>query len=62
MIKRPKRENPISAYLDRDLKRRAMRVSRKRNGMSVSRIVEECLIKTLPDIERRFGIEPANGQ
>lgn len=53
---KPKRESPVSAYIDHQLKKRATRVSQRPQGPSVSRIIEECLVMGLPEIERRVGI------
>jgi hypothetical protein len=46
-----KRESPLSAYVDPEIKERVTRVAvgQKR---SVSNLIEECLKKALPKMER----------
>ncbi len=59
-VKHPKRNYPVSAYIEHDLKLRAMRVAKRDPVYTVSRIIEECLVRGLPAIERE--VETKNGK
>ena len=48
MPNKPKRENPVSAYLDHGLKKQAMAVARKQKR-SLSRLIEESLAKAVQE-------------
>lgn len=58
MKKPPKRHSPIYGYVEDGLKRRLHAVSKRPPAMSVSRIIEECLELSLPQLEESRGIKP----
>lgn len=56
MSGKSKRESPVTGYIAPALKTRAQRVARKAPKLTVSRQIEECLERGLPEIEARVGV------
>lgn len=56
MPNKPKRETPVTAYFDEPVKKRLLRVAKKFPKLTMSRQIEECTVKGLPEIEARVGI------
>ncbi len=58
MKTKPKRQSPVYGYIDHGLRRRLHVVAKRKPAMSVSRIIEACLERGLPELEASRGIKP----
>lgn len=58
MKQKPRRESPIQSYIDHRLRRRVYAAAKTPPKLSVSKIIEECVEKHLPEIEQRKGMNP----
>ncbi len=53
-----KRHSPIYGYIDPGLRKRLHAVAHGKPAISVSRIIEECLERSLPELEQSRGLKP----